>query len=84
MKRSDFESMSADEMWTLHEEITAELAAKIRAEKRAQLEPRLLEALDTPAEKRTEEQKLLAKGAMERVHPTWDETQSVPRSSSGM
>ena len=35
MKRSDFESMSADEMWTLHEEITAELAAKIHAEKKA-------------------------------------------------
>ncbi len=40
MKRRDFESMSADEMWTLHEEITAELAVKIHAEKKA-LENRL-------------------------------------------
>ena len=35
MKRSDFKSMSADELWMLHEEITAELAAKIHAEKKA-------------------------------------------------
>jgi DNA-binding protein H-NS len=35
MKRSNFESMSSDELWMLHEEIAAELAAKIRAEKRA-------------------------------------------------
>ena len=40
MKRSDFESMSADELWTLHEEINAELTAKIHAEKKA-LENRL-------------------------------------------
>jgi DNA-binding protein H-NS len=35
MKRSDFESMSTDEMWMLHEEITAELSAKICADKKA-------------------------------------------------
>jgi DNA-binding protein H-NS len=35
MKRSDFASMSSDELWMLHEEIAAELAAKIRAEKKA-------------------------------------------------
>ena len=40
MKRSDFESMSTDELWMLHEEITAELTAKIHAEKKA-LENRL-------------------------------------------
>ena len=40
MKRRDFKSMSADEMWTLHEEINAELTAKIHAEKKA-LENRL-------------------------------------------
>jgi DNA-binding protein H-NS len=35
MKRSDFESMSTDELWMLHEEITTKLAAKICAEKKA-------------------------------------------------
>ena len=40
MKRSDFKSMSADEIWMLHEEINAELTAKIHAEKKA-LENRL-------------------------------------------
>ena len=35
MKRSDFESMPTDELWTLHEEINAELTAKIHAEKKA-------------------------------------------------
>jgi DNA-binding protein H-NS len=35
MKRSDFASMSSDELWMLYEEIAAELAAKIRAEKKA-------------------------------------------------
>jgi len=35
MKRSDFESMSSDELWMLHEEITKKLTAKICAEKKA-------------------------------------------------
>jgi DNA-binding protein H-NS len=35
MKRSDFESMSSDELWMLHEEITEKLTAKICAEKKA-------------------------------------------------
>ena len=35
MKRSDFESMSIDELWMLYEEITTELAAKLHAEKKA-------------------------------------------------
>jgi DNA-binding protein H-NS len=33
MKRCDLESMSADELWMLYQEITAKLAAKICAEK---------------------------------------------------
>ena len=40
MKRCDFKSMSADELWILHEKITATLAARITAEK-AQLDQRL-------------------------------------------
>jgi len=35
MKRSDFESMSSDELWMLHEEITEKLTAKICPEKKA-------------------------------------------------
>ena len=40
MKRCDFKSMSADQLWILHEKITATLAARITAEK-AQLDQRL-------------------------------------------
>jgi DNA-binding protein H-NS len=40
MKRCDLESMSADELWILYQEITAKLAAKICAEKEV-LENRL-------------------------------------------
>ena len=35
MKPCDFESMSTDQMWTLHEKITATLAKRIAAEKNA-------------------------------------------------
>jgi len=42
MKRCDFKSMSTDQLWTLHEKITAILVAKITAEK-AQLDQRLCE-----------------------------------------
>ena len=33
MNRSDFKSMSTDELWTLHEEIATRLAAALTAEK---------------------------------------------------
>jgi DNA-binding protein H-NS len=42
MKLKDFNSMSIDELWVLHEEISALLAAKIVAEK-AVLDRRLLQ-----------------------------------------
>ena len=42
MKESDLQSMSVDELWTLHEETVAALAHKIIAEK-ARLEQRLHE-----------------------------------------
>ena len=40
MERSDWKSMSIDELWHLHEEIAAELKDKIGTEK-ARLEERL-------------------------------------------
>jgi DNA-binding protein H-NS len=40
MKRGDFESMSIDELWMLHEKIAAKLVAKISAEQKA-IEERL-------------------------------------------
>jgi DNA-binding protein H-NS len=40
VNRNDFKSMSTDELWALHEEITAKLAASLLAEKRV-LENRL-------------------------------------------
>jgi hypothetical protein len=35
MKQSDLDSMSINELWTLHEQIAATLTAKINAEKKA-------------------------------------------------
>lgn len=46
---------------------------KLSAEKKAQLEPKLREALDTPDETRTPEQKILAKDAKEQIGSKWDE-----------
>ena len=40
MKRTDFESISIDELWGLHEEIATTLAAKLASEK-SRLEDRL-------------------------------------------
>ena len=40
MKSHDFESMSADELWSLHERVTSALTREISAEK-ARLEQRL-------------------------------------------
>jgi hypothetical protein len=46
---------------------------KLKEEGKKKLEPSLLEALNTPAEKRTAEQKTLAQNAKEQVEPSWDE-----------
>jgi hypothetical protein len=46
---------------------------RLRAEKKAKLEPRLREAYDTPEDKRTPEQKILAKDAKDQISPSWDE-----------
>ena len=40
MKRNDFEALSTDELWALHEQIATRLAAALTAEKRV-LENRL-------------------------------------------
>ena len=46
---------------------------KIIADRRRTLDPKLLEALNIPAAKRTPEQKRLASDANDQVKPTWDE-----------
>jgi DNA-binding protein H-NS len=47
---SDFDSMSIDELWTLHEELAAKLAARLNSEK-IMLETRLRQLAQTrPAE----------------------------------
>ena len=46
---------------------------KLRAEKKAKIEAKFRDALDTPEDKRTEEQKVLAKDAKTQIEPTWDE-----------
>ncbi len=50
---------------------------RIRAERKALIEPELQRALDISRGQRTEEQKRLAKDAEERINPTWDELLAV-------
>jgi hypothetical protein len=53
--------------------IDAPVKAKLTREKRAALEPQYREALDTPADKRTAEQKKLAADAQPLIKVSWDE-----------
>ena len=46
---------------------------KLKEGGKKKLEPNLLEALNTPEDKRTPEQKTLAHNAKEQVEPSWDE-----------
>jgi hypothetical protein len=46
---------------------------KLTAEKKAQLEPKLLEALNVPKDQRNAEQKRLAADAQTQIKPSWDE-----------
>jgi Protein of unknown function (DUF1549)/Protein of unknown function (DUF1553) len=48
-------------------------ADQIREERRAQLDPKLIEALDVPKDRRTPEQKRLASDAEAQINPEWDE-----------
>jgi hypothetical protein len=52
-------------------------AEQIRAERKAKLDPKLLEALSIPKDKRTEEQKRLASDAEAQINPEWDEIVAV-------
>lgn len=54
-------------------EIEKPVREKLTNQKKALLEPHLREALDTPEEKRSEEQKKLAKIAKEQIGLSWDE-----------
>ncbi|MEO8659184.1 MAG: DUF1549 and DUF1553 domain-containing protein [Bryobacteraceae bacterium] len=54
-------------------EIEKPTREKLRDAKKAMLEPKLREALDTPEDKRTEEQKKLAKDAKDQIGVVWDE-----------
>ncbi len=44
----------------------------IEAERLAMIEPKLREAWQTPEDKRTKEQKILAENAKDQIEPTWD------------
>ncbi len=46
---------------------------KLREERRKALDPKLLEALNTPKDKRSTEQQRLAKDAETQIKPDWDE-----------
>jgi hypothetical protein len=46
---------------------------RLRAEKRARLDPELRAALDTPEGSRSEKAKILAKDAKAQIDPSWDE-----------
>jgi len=52
-------------------------AEQIRAERRAKLNPELLEAMNIPKDKRTPEQKRLASDAEAQINPEWDEVVAV-------
>ncbi len=54
-------------------DLDAPVRAKLGKEKREKLEPKYKEALDTPAEKRTAEQKTLAAQSNTLIKVSWDE-----------
>jgi hypothetical protein len=54
-------------------EIEKPYKERLRAEKKSKIEAKYREAFDTPEDKRTEEQKILAKDAKTQIEPTWDE-----------
>jgi hypothetical protein len=58
-------------------EIEKPYREQIRAEKKAKLEAKYRQALDTPEAQRTEEQKRLAKDAKTQTEASWDEVVAV-------
>jgi hypothetical protein len=59
------------------DEIEKPYREKLRAERKAQLDSKLREALDIPKEQRNEVQKILAKDAMSQISPSWDEVLAI-------
>jgi hypothetical protein len=55
---------------------------QIRAERKAKLDPKLLEALSIPKDERTAEQKRLASDAEAQINPEWDEIVAVMPASA--
>jgi uncharacterized protein DUF1549/uncharacterized protein DUF1553 len=53
--------------------LAAPYQEKLTEEAKKKLEPSLLEALNTPTDKRTPEQKILAQNAKDQIAATWDE-----------
>ena len=58
-------------------ELARPFEQKIVEERKAALDPKLLEALNTPKDKRTPEQKRLASDADAQIKPAWDETVAI-------
>ncbi len=54
-------------------EIEKPYMAMLSERRKEKLEPQFLDALNTPADKRTEAQKILAKDAEKQIKPAWDE-----------
>jgi hypothetical protein len=54
-------------------ELAKPFEQQIVAERKARLDPKLLDALNTPKDKRTPEQKRLASDADAQIKPAWDE-----------
>lgn len=76
MKQSDLESMSADELWILHEKISAMLSSKLAAEKQA-LERRLAQV------NRRIEHKEKARRPYPKVHPKYRNPERPSETWSG-
>jgi len=55
------------------EEVEKRARTMLREKKTAALDPKLREALDIPKDKRTAEQKILAKNAEEQIDPLWSD-----------
>lgn len=91
LKKVDLESMSLDDLWSLHEKISAILSARIKAEKH-ELEKRLAvldrgvgvinqpgEALTSDAKRRRKYPRVLPKYRNPQTSETWSGRGKLPR-----
>jgi hypothetical protein len=62
---------------TALKELAAPFAAQLRAERKSKLDPKLRAALDTPKDKQSPAEKLLAKDAEAQIGATWDEIVAI-------